>query len=74
MKLLWNAPALYTMHENRCIPELRPIELRGHYREKKFRYHGFMFSWLGRGFVRYALGFSAISKNLSRECLAACIH
>ncbi|MGK0361962.1 MAG: hypothetical protein ACI9U2_004282, partial [Bradymonadia bacterium] len=74
---LWNLPALATMHRNWCIPENRPIQLRGTWRGESFRIKDLCDEgWQAQipGATGAWLGYQRFQKNLSRECPTACVH
>ena len=76
MEQLWSLPALYTMNRNWCIPELRPIHLRGTFRELSFDIPDLCAVDWDKDIRPNAIltGFQRFQKNLSRECRTACIH
>ena len=77
---LWSPTALHTMRANWCVPELRPIALRGHWRGASFDMPDLCaadaLSALADGFPSptWLPGHQAFQKNLPRACGAACVH
>lgn len=74
---LWNLPALATMHRNWCIPEHRPLTLRGTWRGAAFTIPDLCApDWQAHlpGAAGAWTGFQRYQKNLLRECPTACVH
>lgn len=78
---LWNVAALYAAQANWCVPELRPIVLRGHWRgqpfdipdlcEADFADHLPDAGWPPADLLPW---YQALQKNLPRTCHMACVH
>jgi hypothetical protein len=74
---LWNIAALHTMQRNWCVPELRPIQLKGSWRGRAFEIADLCDDdWLDAlpGARWLPAGFQRFQKNLGQACHAACIH
>ena len=74
---LWNLAALHAMRRNWCIPENRPLYLKGSYRGESLRIKDLCapqaLDHLDQQSV-FPSGWQRYQKNLSRECHAACVH
>ncbi len=78
---LWNVAALYAAQANWCVPELRPIALRGQWRgqpfdipdlcEADFADHLPDAGWPPADLLPW---YQALQKNLPRTCHMACVH
>ena len=78
---LWSVTALFTAQANWCVPELRPIALRGHWRGQSFEISDLCepdaltrlpeAGWPPAGLLP---GYQALQKNLPRACHGACVH
>lgn len=78
---LWSIAALHAARENWCIPELRPIMLRGRWRGEAFSLpdlcaEDFTDHLPDAGFpgASFFPWYQALQKNLPRACHAACVH
>lgn len=78
---LWSVAALHAAQANWCIPELRPITLRGRWRGESFEIPDlcepdFASRLPAAGWPPPDLlpWYQALQKNLPRACHAACVH
>jgi hypothetical protein len=78
---LWSIAALHAARENWCIPELRPIVLKGRWRGEPFEIPDlcaadFVDALPDAGLPgpTFFPWYQALQKNLPRTCHAACVH
>ncbi len=80
LEQLWNPPQMLQMRRNWCKPELRPIYIRGTYRDRTFEIQDVCedkplpFPDDGIFGVEVFPNYLRYQKNLMRECPQTCIH